>query len=70
MDYYEDKMKLSFRQKVDRLSSKAYQHIEKNPIKYGVGVSSLVGLGIYNEHKKMKPTHKKLKKHLKKKGYV
>lgn len=65
-------MKLSFRQKVDRLSSKAYQHIEKNPIKYGVGVSSLVGLGVYNEHKKQKKdgTHARLKKHLKKKGYI
>ena len=58
--------------KVSKLSNKAYAHIEKHPKKYAAGAAAVVGAGVYSQHKKHKKdgTHARLKKELKRKGYV
>tara|TARA_R110002110_G_scaffold383105_1_gene594419 strand:+ start:59 stop:349 length:291 start_codon:yes stop_codon:yes gene_type:complete len=45
---------------IGKINSKAYKHVTKNPIKYAVGTTGLVGAGVYSESKTMRP---KLKKH-------
>jgi hypothetical protein len=47
------------------------KHMAKNPKKYVAGVTAVAGVGIYNEHQKLERdgTFKKIKKHLKNKGY-
>jgi len=58
--------------KVSKLSNKAYAHIEKHPKKYAAGAAAVVGAGVYSQHKKNKKdgTHARLKKELKRKGYI
>ena len=52
--------------------SKIQKHIKSHPIKYTAGASSLATAGVFSQHQKHKKdgTHAKLKKELKRKGYV
>jgi hypothetical protein len=55
-----------------KYGSKVTKHIKKHPIKYTAGATALASFGVYSEHQKQKKmgTHKRLKKELKKKGYI
>ena len=56
----------------DKWSSSAYKHVTKHPKKYIAGATAVVGAGVYSQHQKLKKegTHARLKKELKKKGYI
>ena len=57
---------------IDKHSSKLYKHVTKHPKKYIAGATAVAGAGVYSEHQKQKKmgTHARLKKELKKKGYI
>ena len=54
------------------VGGKAYKHVTKHPKKYIAGATAVAGVGVYSEHQKQKKmgTHARLKKELKKKGYI
>ena len=55
--------------KYGKITSK---HLSKHSNKYAAGAVGLAGVGVYSEHQKLKKdgTHARLKKELKRKGYV
>ena len=55
-----------------KINDKAYKHVTKNPKKYIAGATAVAGVGVYSQHQKRKKdgTHARLKKELKRKGYV
>ena len=55
-----------------RVGGGAYKHVTKHPKKYIAGATAVAGAGVYSQHQKLKKdgTHARLKKELKKKGYV
>ena len=58
--------------KAGKWNNKAYKHITKHPKKYTAGVAFVAGAGVYSQHQKHKKegTHARIKKELKKKGYI
>ena len=54
------------------IGSKVEKHIGRHPKKYIAGASALAGAGVYSKHQSLKKdgTHARLKKELKKKGYI
>ena len=60
------------RLELDKYSSKLYKHVTKHPKKYIAGATAVAGAGVYSQHQKQKKmgTHARLKKELKKKGYI
>ena len=57
---------------IDKHSSKLYKHVTKHPKKYIAGTTAVAGIGVYSEHQKQKKmgTHARLKKELKRKGFI
>jgi hypothetical protein len=57
---------------IDKHSSKLYKHVTKHPKKYIAGATAVAGAGVYSEHQKQKKmgTHARLKKELKRKGFI
>jgi len=57
---------------IGKINTKVYKHVTKHPKKYIAGATAVAGVGIYSEHQKQKKmgTHARLKKELKKKGYI
>ncbi len=57
---------------IGKINTKAYKHVTKHPKKYIAGATAVAGVGVYSEHQKQKKmgTHARLKKELKKKGYI
>ena len=57
---------------IDKHSSKLYKHVTKHPKKYVAGATAVAGIGVYSEHQKQKKmgTHARLKKELKRKGFI
>jgi len=57
---------------IGKFNTKAYKHVTKHPIKYTAGATAIATAGVYSKHQKLKKdgTHARLKKELKKKGYV
>ena len=55
-----------------KYGSKVTKHIGRHPKKYIAGASALAGAGVYSKHQSLKKdgTHARLKKELKKKGYI
>ena len=51
---------------------KLYKHVTKHPKKYIAGATGVAGIGVYSEHQKQKKmgTHARLKKELKRKGFI
>ena len=51
---------------------KIEKHIKRNPKKYAVGATAVAGAGVYSQHQKHKKdgTHARLKKDLKRKGFI
>ena len=60
------------RLELDKHSSKLYKHVTKHSKKYIAGATAVAGAGVYSQHQKLKKegTHARLKKELKKKGYI
>ena len=54
------------------IGSKVEKHIGRHPKKYIAGASAVAGAGVYSEHQKQKKmgTHARLKKELKRKGFI
>ena len=54
------------------LGAKVNKHVKKHKLKYAAGAGGAVTAGVYIKHQKLKKdgTHARLKKELKKKGYV
>ena len=57
---------------IDKHSSKLFKHVTKHPKKYIAGATAVAGAGVYSEHQKQKKmgTHARLKKELKRKGFI
>jgi len=57
---------------IGKINTKVYKHVTKHPKKYIAGATAVAGAGVYSEHQKQKKmgTHARLKKELKRKGYV
>ena len=57
---------------IDKHSSKLYKHVTKHPKKYIAGATAVAGAGVYSEHQKQKKmgTHARLRKELKRKGFI
>ena len=57
---------------IGKINTKVYKHVTKHPKKYIAGATAVAGAGVYSEHQKQKKmgTHARLKKELKKKGYI
>ena len=57
---------------IDKHSSKLYKHVTKHPKKYIAGATGVAGIGVYSEHQKQNKmgTHARLKKELKRKGFI
>ena len=55
-----------------KYGSKVTKHIGRHPKKYIAGATAVAGAGVYSQHQKLKKdgTHARLKKELKKKGYI
>ena len=55
-----------------KYGSKVTKHIGRHPKKYIAGATAVAGAGVYSQHQKLKKdgTHARLKKELKRKGYV
>ena len=55
-----------------KYGSKVTKHIGRHPKKYIAGATAVAGAGVYSQHQKHKKdgTHARLKKELKKKGYI
>jgi hypothetical protein len=57
---------------IGKINTKVYKHVTKHPKKYIAGATAVAGAGVYSQHQKLKKegTHARLKKELKKKGYI
>ena len=57
---------------IGKINTKVYKHVTKHPKKYIAGATAVAGAGVYSQHQKHKKdgTHARLKKELKKKGYI
>ena len=55
-----------------KYGSKVTKHIGRHPKKYIAGATAVAGAGVYSKHQSLKKdgTHARLKKELKKKGYI
>ena len=55
-----------------KYGSKVTKHIGRHPKKYIAGATAVAGAGVKSQHQKQKKmgTHARLKKELKKKGYI
>ena len=66
------KVKIPNTSQIKSFGSKVEKHIGRHPKKYIAGASALAGAGVYSKHQSLKKdgTHARLKKELKKKGFV
>ena len=57
---------------IEKYGKKVNKHIKKHKLKYSAGAGSAVTAGVFSQHQKHKKdgTHARLKKELKRKGYV
>ena len=57
---------------IGKINTKVYKHVTKHPKKYIAGATAVAGAGVYSEHQKQKKmgTHARLKKELKRKGFI
>jgi len=55
-----------------KYGSKVEKHIMRHPKKYAVGATAVAGAGVYSQHQKHKRdgTHARLKRDLKRKGFI
>jgi hypothetical protein len=62
----------SMRPTLEKYGKKVNKHIKKHKLKYSAGAGSAVTAGVFSQHQKHKKdgTHARLKKELKRKGYV
>ena len=62
----------AMRPPLEKFGKKVNKHIKKHKLKYSAGAGSAVTAGVFSQHQKDKKdgTHAKLKKELKRKGYV
>jgi glycogen synthase len=62
----------AIRPTLEKYGEKINKHVKKHKLKYSAGAGAAVTAGIFSQHQKQKNdgTHARLKKELKKKGYI
>ena len=62
----------AMRPSLEKFGKKVNKHVKKHKLKYAAGAGGAVTAGVFSQYQKQKNdgTHARLKKELKKKGYV